>query len=57
MLYTVNAVYAAALGVDAALRKLCGDNYDGVCEAYHTSNTRSEPTLAGIKAARYVGHV
>lgn len=56
VLYTVNAVYAAALGVDAALRKLCGDSYNGVCSNYRVSSTRSEPTLEGIKAARYVGY-
>ena len=54
VLYTVNAVYAAALGVDAALTALCGENYKGVCQNYRDNSTRSAATLAGIRAARWV---
>lgn len=50
----MNAVYAAALGVDAALRNLCGNNYTEVCPNYRSSSTRSQLTLDGIRAARYV---
>ena len=57
VLYTVNAVFAAALGVDAALTDLCGEGYTGVCPNYRTNSTRSTATLEGIRAARWVAYL
>lgn len=53
VMYVVDAVFAAALGIDRTLRRLCGDTYSGVCEAYRRSGDRRQRVLEGIKTASF----
>ena len=54
VLYTVNAVYSAALGLDIALRAACGESYNGSCDAFRTAPDRRRRLLDGIRQARFL---
>ena len=45
VLYTVNAVFSAALGVHHALQTLCGAGYVGTCEQFLSSRNRRQLIL------------
>ncbi|XP_074641004.1 uncharacterized protein LOC141898799 [Tubulanus polymorphus] len=39
-LYVINAVYSIALALDGTLKKICGNDYIGVCEDFRQSGER-----------------
>lgn len=54
ILHVTNAVYAAAFGVDHALRELCGQNYTGMCWQFRESDSRRrELMFEGALKARF----
>ena len=53
LIYTVDAVFSAALGLHKALQTLCGQNYVGLCESYRLSGEKPQQILNGIKAAKF----
>jgi hypothetical protein len=54
VLYTVNAVYAAALGIDKAIQEICGDFYDGLCEEFFHSEVWREKVFDETRKAEFV---
>lgn len=54
IIHVINAVYAAAYGLDAVLKSTCGENYTTVCELFKKNNTRRDDILHEIKSASFV---
>ncbi|KAJ8312619.1 hypothetical protein KUTeg_009992 [Tegillarca granosa] len=53
ILHVINAVYAAAIGIDLALKSECGANYTTVCEKYKNSQGRTDLLMNSILRARF----
>ncbi|ELU07927.1 hypothetical protein CAPTEDRAFT_209901 [Capitella teleta] len=54
ILYTVNAVFSAALGIDKAIRKICGENYDGLCEDFISNDHWRQMVYDGIQETEFI---
>ncbi|KAL3856574.1 hypothetical protein ACJMK2_011309 [Sinanodonta woodiana] len=54
ILHVINAVYAAAYGIDKALREVCGNDYTTVCEPFKNNQDRRDILLRNIKNAQFV---
>ena len=53
VLYVVNAVFAAALGLNSTLKEVCGPNYKGLCSAYGSLSNKHDVLYSAIKAASF----
>lgn len=54
VLYTVNAVYSAALGIHNALVKTCGENYKGICSNFAQADDKEQLISNGIRQAEFI---
>ena len=54
ILHVINAVYAAAVGIDKTLRQVCGNGYTTVCEQYRNLPDRDEMLMQKIESARFM---
>lgn len=54
IIHVINAVYAAAYGIDAALKEVCGNNYTTVCESFKTREDRRDLVLEKTQTASFV---
>ena len=53
VLYVVNSVFSAALGIHRALQNICGTNYRGLCLAFLNGGDQRHEILRGIKDAEF----
>ncbi|XP_041349145.1 uncharacterized protein LOC121368478 [Gigantopelta aegis] len=53
VLYVVNAVFSAAIGIHNSLKGLCGNNYYGICSLFLTSGERRERIFHGTQEAKF----
>ena len=53
VLYTINAVFAAALGIDTALKTTCGDSYTGLCPQFVFNSQQKQSIFTGIRDATF----
>ena len=53
ILHVMNAVYAAAVGLDTSLRAVCGQNYTTVCEQFKNDANRHNTLVSNILKARF----
>jgi hypothetical protein len=49
VMYVINAVYSAAIGIDHAIKELCGKNHTGLCDKWRASQNKKMIILQGIK--------
>ncbi|XP_064620109.1 uncharacterized protein LOC135483289 [Lineus longissimus] len=49
VMYVVNAVYSAAIGINHAIKDLCGTNHTGLCDKWRASQNKKMVVLQGIK--------
>ena len=53
IIHVINSVYASAIGIDMALKEICGPSYTTVCEAFKNLETRRELILEKMKMATF----
>lgn len=53
VMYVVEAVYTAAIGLDTTLRDICGHNYTGICDEWSSSMNPKTHLLKGIRHANF----
>ena len=53
VLYTINAVYAAAMGIHKTLERKCGKNYSGACPSYFRARDRRRVIFEEISEATF----
>ena len=51
--YVINAVYAIAYGLDATLKEICGDGYQGLCADFHNVEDIARDLTNKIQAAMF----
>ena len=56
VIYTVNAVYAAAVGINSALEQICGKG-NGVCDEFYASPILRTAIYDGVKGVSVPGSV
>ena len=53
ILHVINSVYAAAIGMDSALKSVCGQNYSTVCEKFRNDANRRDILMSNILEATF----
>ncbi|XP_052073189.1 uncharacterized protein LOC127711239 isoform X2 [Mytilus californianus] len=53
ILHVINAVYAAAIGIDSALKRVCGEDYSTVCEKFRNEANRRDILMENILKANF----
>lgn len=53
VLYVVNSVFSAAIGIHKTLQNICGANYQGLCLNLLNSGDQRQEILRGIKTAEF----
>ncbi|WAR03383.1 GRM7-like protein [Mya arenaria] len=53
IIHVINAVFAAAYGLDSALREECGENYTTVCEVFKNRDKRRMYVLDKIREVEF----
>ena len=56
VLYVVNAVFSAAIGIHNSLKELCGNDFYGVCSLFLTSGERRERIFRGTQQVKFTDH-
>lgn len=52
-IHYINAVYASALGIDAALKHYCGEGYRGVCQEFRNAPDKTNILLQKIQSSTF----
>ena len=53
VLYVVNAVFSAALGIDGALKSICGITNSGICSRFRITGNRRDVVLSEMRRVRF----
>ncbi|KAH9518674.1 hypothetical protein Btru_005958 [Bulinus truncatus] len=53
VLYVINAVFSAALGIHNALESVCGQGYSSVCTRFYYSGERRQKIMEGLKKVNF----